>query len=39
VPLLPEQALDRAAASMPLESLVRAARVIVTVCEQHRSAS
>jgi pyroglutamyl-peptidase len=39
VPLLPEQALDRAAASMPLESLVRAARVIVTVCEQHRSVS
>jgi pyroglutamyl-peptidase len=28
VPLLPEQALDRAAASMPLETLVRAARII-----------
>jgi pyroglutamyl-peptidase len=39
VPLLPEQALDKTAASMPLESLVRAARVIVTACEQHRSVS
>ena len=39
VPLLPEQALGKAAPSMPLESLVRAARVIVSVCEQHRSAS
>jgi pyroglutamyl-peptidase len=39
VPLLPEQALDKAAPSMPLESLARAARVIVSTCEQHRSAS
>jgi pyroglutamyl-peptidase len=29
VPLLPEQALDKQAASMPLETLVRAARIIV----------
>jgi pyroglutamyl-peptidase len=29
VPLLPEQALDKNAASMPLETLVRAARVVV----------
>ena len=29
VPLLPEQALDKDAASMPLEELVRAARIIV----------
>ena len=29
VPLLPEQALDKDAASMPLEALVRAARIIV----------
>jgi pyroglutamyl-peptidase len=32
VPLLPEQALDKDAASMPLETLVRAARVIVEAC-------
>lgn len=29
VPLLPEQALEQAAASMPLETLVRAAQIIV----------
>jgi pyroglutamyl-peptidase len=29
VPLLPEQAVDKEAASMPLETLVRAARIIV----------
>ena len=29
VPLLPEQALDNDAASMPLEALIRAARIIV----------
>ena len=29
VPLLPEQALDAGAASMPLETLVRAARVAI----------
>ncbi|MDX6491046.1 MAG: pyroglutamyl-peptidase [Gaiellaceae bacterium] len=29
VPLLPEQALDKNAASMPVETLVRAARVVV----------
>jgi pyroglutamyl-peptidase len=39
VPLLPEQALDKQAPSMSLESLVGAARVIVNVCEQHRSVS
>ena len=32
VPLLPEQALDTNAASMPLDVLVRAARVIVATC-------
>jgi pyroglutamyl-peptidase len=32
VPLLPEQALDSDAPTMPLETLVRAARTIVTVC-------
>jgi pyroglutamyl-peptidase len=39
VPLLPEQALARDAPSMPLETLVRAARVIVGICAQPRSAS
>jgi pyroglutamyl-peptidase len=39
VPLLPEQALVQGAASMPLETLVRAARVIVTECAQRRSGS
>jgi pyroglutamyl-peptidase len=34
VPLLPEQALERDAATMPLETLVRAARVIVAACAQ-----
>ena len=29
IPLLPEQALDKNAASMPVETLVRAARVVV----------
>jgi pyroglutamyl-peptidase len=29
VPLLPEQALDRNAASMPLDTLVRAARIVI----------
>jgi pyroglutamyl-peptidase len=32
VPLLPEQALEKDAASMPLETLARAARVIVASC-------
>jgi pyroglutamyl-peptidase len=32
VPLLPEQALDKDTPSMPLESLVDAARVIVATC-------
>jgi pyroglutamyl-peptidase len=36
VPLLPEQALTEGAASMPLETLVRAARVIVGECAGHR---
>lgn len=36
VPLLPEQALDKAAPSMPLEMLVRAARVIVAACAAPR---
>ena len=31
IPLLPEQALDKDAASMPLESLVRAAQIIVEI--------
>lgn len=31
VPLLPEQALETAAASMPLETLVRAAQIIVEI--------
>jgi pyroglutamyl-peptidase len=39
VPLLPEQALEKDAASMPLETLVRAARVIVASCERPRSPS
>jgi pyroglutamyl-peptidase len=39
VPLVPEQALDNSVASMPLESLVHAARVIVTTCVQRRSPS
>jgi len=39
VPLLPEQALVSRAASMPLETLVRAARVIVATCAPSRSAS
>jgi pyroglutamyl-peptidase len=37
IPLVPEQALDKTVASMPLESLVRAARVIVGACVQRRS--
>lgn len=37
VPLLPEQALGRDAPSMPLETLVEAARVIVATCAQLRS--
>ncbi|HET8895542.1 MAG TPA: hypothetical protein VFM96_15745 [Gaiellaceae bacterium] len=36
VPLLPEQALDKAAPSMPLDMLVRAARVIVAACAAPR---
>jgi pyroglutamyl-peptidase len=32
VPLLPEQALEKDAPSMPLDTLVRAARVIVAAC-------
>jgi pyroglutamyl-peptidase len=39
VPLVPEQTLDERVASMPLESLVTAARVIVTTCVQSRSPS
>ena len=39
VPLLPEQALDKDAATMPLEVLVRAARVIVATCAAHSSPS
>jgi pyroglutamyl-peptidase len=39
VPLLPEQALEKDAASMPLETLVRAARVIVAACVPPRSSS
>lgn len=39
VPLLPEQALDRAAPTMPLGTLVTAARVILHACEQHTSGS
>jgi pyroglutamyl-peptidase len=39
VPLVPEQTLDKSIASMPLESLVTAARVIVTTCVQSRSPS
>jgi pyroglutamyl-peptidase len=39
VPLLPEQALDKNAASMPLDVLVRAARVIVATCAAHSYAS
>jgi pyroglutamyl-peptidase len=39
VPLLPEQALASRAASMPLDTLVRAARVIVATCAPPRSAS
>jgi pyroglutamyl-peptidase len=39
LPLLPEQALDRDAATMPLETLVRAARVIVAACAQPGSLS
>ena len=31
VPLLPEQALDKSAPSMSLESLVRAARTVLAV--------
>ena len=37
VPLLPEQALAQSAPSMPLETLVEAARVIVATCVQLRS--
>jgi pyrrolidone-carboxylate peptidase len=32
VPMLPEQALDKDAPTMPLETLVGAARVIVAAC-------
>jgi len=32
VPLLPEQALEKAAASMPLETLVRTAQVVISCC-------
>lgn len=32
LPLLPEQAVDRSLPTMPLETLVRAARVIVATC-------
>jgi pyroglutamyl-peptidase len=39
VPLLPEQALEQDAPSMPLETVVRAADVIVRTCVQHSSAS
>ena len=39
VPLLPEQALQRDAPSMPLEILVRAATGIVAGCVRHRSSS
>jgi pyroglutamyl-peptidase len=34
VPLLPEQALDKDAASMPLDTLVRAARIIVATASR-----
>jgi len=34
VPLLPEQALESPAASMPLETLVRAARIVVGTCSE-----
>jgi pyroglutamyl-peptidase len=39
VPLLPEQAVAKEAASMPLQTLLDAARVIVDVCAQPRSPS
>lgn len=39
VPLLPEQALERSAPSMPLATLVRAATVIVEACAPPRSPS
>ena len=37
VPLLPEQALERDAASMPLETLVRAAQVVIASAERKHS--
>ena len=39
LPLLPEQALERDAATMPLELLVRAGVVIVETCGRHGSPS
>jgi pyroglutamyl-peptidase len=39
VPLLPEQALESAAPTMPLETLVRAAEIIVRTCAAHASQS
>ncbi len=34
VPLLPEQALERAAASMSLDTLLRAARIVIACCSR-----
>jgi pyroglutamyl-peptidase len=34
VPLLPEQVLERADASMPLDTLVRAARIVIACCSR-----
>ena len=39
VPLLPEQALDKDSASMPLETLVRAARIIVGAASQNAASA
>jgi pyroglutamyl-peptidase len=39
VPVLPEQALDTSVPSLPLETLVHAACVIVGICVQHTSSS
>lgn len=37
LPLLPEQALEKSAASLPLETLLRAGRVIVAACARRTS--
>ena len=37
VPLLPEQAVDKDAASMPLDTLVRAARLVVATAQETRN--